>query len=363
MARFSVACPARFATSGRLAGIERRPNTQTVQWFLENHASGQLVLDPPFQRRTVWSAEYRRFFIDTVLRNFPSPSIFIEWAIKPGEPTIYNVIDGKQRLSALIEFAAGDFHLADLFENEGYDRPYWKDLAAEMHQRFVNYVLTVENLTHASDTELRDAFDRLNRNVARLTPQELRHAQFPGVFLQRMEALAEASFWTEKRIVTPANIRRMRDVELVSELFILTMYGVQDGAAAVIDRYYAEYDEEIPDEAINRRRFDEIMDWLDHAPLDWGATRWGNLNDIYALWGALHQWLITNAALPDPDDAAGKLTAFSDTQADILLAERARQVLPGSDEDRRYFANVRAGGNKDTNRQALVGILFDLLSS
>ena len=61
-------------------------------------------------------------------------------------------------------------------------------------------VLTVENLRDATDVELREAFDRLNRNVARLTAQELRHAVFPGVFLERMEALTEAPFWANKRI-------------------------------------------------------------------------------------------------------------------------------------------------------------------
>src|SRR4051794_5392989 len=108
--------------------MERRPNTQTIQWFLEAYASGQLVLNPPFQRRTVWSDRYRRFFIDSILRNFPSPAVFIEWRIHPGAPTQYNVIDGKQRLTALIDFAAGNFHLADLFAEEGFDRPYWADL-------------------------------------------------------------------------------------------------------------------------------------------------------------------------------------------------------------------------------------------
>lgn len=341
--------------------MDRRPNTQTVQWFLEANASGQLILDPPFQRRTVWSASYRRFFIDTVLRNFPSPSIFIEWRIQPGEPTVYNVVDGKQRLSALIDFAAGEFHLSALFENEGFEDPYWNDLTPELHQRFVNYVLTVENLTHASQTELRDAFDRLNRNVARLAPQELRHAQYPGVFLQRMEALSEAAFWTEKRIVTPANIRRMRDVELVSELFLLTMHGVLDGAPTVIDSYYASYDEEIPDEDQHRAHFDAIMTWLEELQIDWRATRWRNMNDIYSLWGALRVLLTDEDSLPDLDEAAEKLTGFSDTQAAILVAERENQPLPGTEADLRYFSNVRQGGNKDTNRQVRVDVLVELL--
>ena len=342
--------------------MERRPNHQTVQWFLENHTSGQLVLDPPYQRRTVWSMAYRRFFIDTVLRNFPSPAVFIDWQIKPGHPTIYNVVDGKQRLTTLIDFVANEFHLGELFEGEGYDDPYWKDLSSDLQKKFVSYQITVENLSDASDSELRDAFDRLNRNVAGLTHQELRHAQFQGEFIKRMESIAELPFWEEHKIFTPANVRRMRDVEFVSELFLLTMNGVIDGAPRVLDSYYAEYDEEIPNEPVHRANFDAILDWLSTVPLEWEATRWANINDLYSLWGALRR-IQENDGLPKADNAAAKrLTRFSLTQAKILAAQKAEKKLPGTPRDRRYFENVRQGGNKDTARRARIKALAEALS-
>ena len=55
--------------------MDRRPNTQTVQWFLETDASGKLDLDPAYQRRSVWNPAYRRFYVDTILRDYPSPGI------------------------------------------------------------------------------------------------------------------------------------------------------------------------------------------------------------------------------------------------------------------------------------------------
>ncbi len=61
-----------------------------------------LQLDPSFQRRSVWNLDYQRSFIDTVLRDYPCPPIFLEEDTEPGRPTIWNVIDGKQRITALI---------------------------------------------------------------------------------------------------------------------------------------------------------------------------------------------------------------------------------------------------------------------
>lgn len=340
--------------------MERRPNTQTVQWFLENATSGQLVLDPPFQRRTVWSIGYRRSFIDTVLRNYPSPAIFLQWEIDPGRPTVYNVVDGKQRLNAIIDFTRDDFHLADLWIEDGKQNLTWSDLKESTQKSLVNYVLTVENINDASDEERREAFERLNRNVARLAAQELRHAQYPGTFLERMEALAADPFWLNQRIVTPAAVRRMKDVEFVSELFILTAEGVQDGDSDVIDSYYASWDEEIPDEDLHRAVFDEVQEYLGDLPLDWQETRWSNVNDLYGLWGTL-LILRREGGFPAPRQTADRLAQFSEMQAAILAADKEGTDLPGEDVDRRYFGIVRQGGNKHPNRVARIEILTELL--
>lgn len=340
--------------------MEREPNQQKVKWFLEQNASGQLVLDPPYQRRTVWSLAYRQFFIDTVLRNFPSPAIFIDWQIDPGKPTVYNVVDGKQRLSALIDFTKGGFHLGDLFENEGLVEPYWGDLSDELRHQLVSYSVTVENLSNASESDLRDAFNRLNKNVAGLTKQELRHAQFDGDFIRAMEVYAELPFWAEHHVFSAANIRRMRDVEFVSELFLLTMHGVQDGTGK-LDEYYAEYESGIPNERRHKALFAQVIDWLDRVPIDWNQTRWSNMTDLYSLWGALLK-LRKGGKLPAAGKtAARRLEKFSQMQADILAAERADEDLPGTARDRRYFANFRQGGNKDTSRTARINALAGAL--
>jgi hypothetical protein len=341
--------------------MQRRPNTQNVQWFLTHFGSGQLVLDPPFQRRSVWSLDYRRSFVDTVLRDYPCPPIFLQEDTEPGRPTTWNVIDGKQRLSALIDFTNNEFHLGRYMAEEGLEDSFWSDLDTELQRSFSRYVLTVENIYETNESELREVFNRLNRNVDRLTSQELRHAQFPGVFLERMEALTEAPFWVAKGIATPAAIRRMRDVELVSELFLLTMHGILDGKSEVIDQYYAEYADGIPSEAEHRTAYDAILRYLDDLPLDWKTTRWSNVNDLYALWGAARQERPLNR-LPANDVAARRLTDFSETQAAIATAAKARAPLPGNDRDRRYYDAIRQGSNKENNRQESIRILAELLT-
>jgi hypothetical protein len=342
--------------------VKRRPNTQSLQWFVDRNAAGELNLDPPFQRRSVWSLDYQRYFIDTILRGYPAPPIFLEIEIKPGRPTKYNVLDGKQRISAVLEFMDGKFHLAGYQEAEGYEDAFWEDLPESLQDEFVLYDFAVEEIRQASDAELRDAFDRLNRNVARLKPQELRHAQYPGVFLDRMEDLALNRFWSEKRIFSQSDLRRMRDVEFVSELFLLTMHGVLDGKAEIIDRHYADYVAEIPDEEDNLAAFDTILEFLRSLKMDWRKTRWHNLTDLYSLWGALDS-LHDLGSLPTAKKAKVRLTGFSDMQKQVLEASRNEEPLPGKERDRRYFEAVRQGGTKEANRRDRVEILTKLLAA
>lgn len=337
--------------------MERRPNTQTVQWFLEAAATSNLRLDPSYQRRTVWSPSYRMYFIDTVLRNFPSPAIFLAWQIRPGQQTIYEVVDGKQRLSAILDFVRGDFHLGDLFANEGKQDAYWTDLGEDLQREFVNYVLTVENITGASPVELREAFDRLNRNVARLTAQELRHAQYgETAFARRMEQLAELPFWTEQRVVTPANVRRMRDVEFISELMVLTIDGTVDGASDVLDGYYARFAEGDPDEDVHLAEFRQALEWIESLGVDWIKTRWNNMTDFYGLWGAVRR-LAGEGTWPDPVTAVEVLKEIDGEQRAMTEALKEEQPPPEDARIRSYYDASRQGPNKDTNRETRIEII------
>ena len=143
----------------------------------------------------------------------------------------------------------------------------------------------------------------------------------------------------------------MRDVEFLAELFLLTMHGVLDGSGDLLDDFFAEYDEEIPDEDQHRERFDAVLTYLELLPLDWKKTRWRNLADLYALWAALLRIYDDESdEWPNEDEVALRLAAFSDA----LKA-------PEDERERAYADAVRQGQSKDTNREIRADILEALL--
>jgi uncharacterized protein with ParB-like and HNH nuclease domain len=229
--------------------MARTLTMQDVSWFLDLHDKDQLNLNPAYQRRSVWSPRDRRFFIDTVLNNYPAPPVFLhKTSDEDGRPT-YHVVDGKQRLQTLILFTQGKIRIPDDFADINLQKKQWKDLSRATRESFWNYILIVEILPDVSDAAVRDIFDRINRNSRKLMPQEARHAKYDGWFIGTAGAEAEKQEWKDFGVSTAARVKRMADVQFVSELFLLLIHQKIEGFDQdSLDDIYAEY-EDISDQS------------------------------------------------------------------------------------------------------------------
>ncbi|MFD6275394.1 DUF262 domain-containing protein [Streptomyces sp. NPDC060209] len=330
--------------------FKRSTTTQAAGWFLDLHSSGRLDLDPPYQRRSVWNLAYKQFFIDSLIRNYPAPTIFLQVDVAVDRPMTYRVIDGKQRLTALLEFQRDEFTTPEDLNDLDLGNKYYSELPEEVRVSILEYVFTVENIKGASIGELNDSFDRLNRNVARLNKQELRHAKFDGAFIRKVEQLAEHPFWAEIGLVTPARIRRMQDVEYVSEMYIVSMDGIQEGKD-YLDTYYAENDREIVNESSADGKFLAVQDYLRDVNqiASLRANRFSNVADFYSLWAAIDE-MLENGQTPTPEIAAERLESFA--------IELDQQTTRRSVE---YRIAAVQGSNKKSNRELRAALLRDVL--
>ena len=103
--------------------MARTISPQDVSWFLDLNEKGQLDLDPPYQRRSVWTPKDKRFFIDTILNNYPAPPIFLHKTLDDNGRATYHVVDGKQRLNTIIDFANNKIRIPDDFADKSFDLP------------------------------------------------------------------------------------------------------------------------------------------------------------------------------------------------------------------------------------------------
>ena len=51
---------------------------RSVTWFKQAQDRNQLVMRPPFQRRPVWTESQQSFLIDTILRGYPIPELYLQ---------------------------------------------------------------------------------------------------------------------------------------------------------------------------------------------------------------------------------------------------------------------------------------------
>lgn len=334
--------------------MSRTPTTQDISWFLDLYEKGQLNLDPPYQRRSVWSPRDRRYFIDTILNNYPAPPIFLHKTLDDNGRSTYHVVDGKQRLQTIIMFRDNKLRIPDDFSDINLQKRRWNDLGKSTRERFWNYILIVEMLPDAGDAAIRNTFERINRNSRKLTSQEMRHAKYDGWFIKTVEEEAEADEWREFGVVTTARAKRMADTQFISELFaVVIRKSISGFDQDDLDQIYADYDEieEIP--LFIEEDFKVSINHLKSVISDMVVA---NLRvreflkvqgHFYSLWAVIS---LEPRALSTVGELADRYVKFMD-DVTRRLSDPAAAEPPGEDSWKAavaaYAANIR-GASTDT---------------
>ena len=265
--------------------------TKDVATLLQLEKSGQLKLQPEFQREGVWPKVAKSYFIDSILNGRPVPPIYLQrtTSIQTGR-TEFAVIDGQQRIRAVKEFFEDGFSLSELGEHSvalAFKDKKYSRLTQEMQQKLWNFDFVVQELSGYSESDIQDIFARINKYVVRLSKQELRHAQKQGKFKEFVERISKWPFWRLKGVFTPAQIARMRSAEFAAEVAILLIEGGPQHRKTAINLYYHQYSDKFPEGPTIESRLRSYLEWINTALPDLQTRRYRRSNELYALIGAL----------------------------------------------------------------------------
>lgn len=234
----------------------------SINDFREWSEKGDLILSPKFQRRRVWSTKAKSYLIDTILRGLPIPPVFIRQKIDTTtKKTVREVIDGQQRLGAILDFLRNGFKVSKI-HNEEYGNIYFNELSHQVQREFLEYVIAANLVLSTRDEDVLEIFSRLNTYTITLNKQELWNAEYFGLFKQTVHSLAYEfhTFWVDSKILSEQKIARMGDVELTSELVIASIDGIQD--KKVIKNYYKKNEETFPEKDKTKRNFKKCIDTI-----------------------------------------------------------------------------------------------------
>jgi hypothetical protein len=363
-------------------------------WHL--YKDRELDLAPEYQRREAWTAKKSMVLIDSVARRIPINAITLYKTADSGA-LVYEVIDGKQRLTALIQFQEDRLiplseALRDLSEEEELEGKVlaekvmdkkWSELDAGTRSAFLDYEVPIYVVEGSRASAVR-AFRRMNADPYALTPQEIRNAIFKdSEFLRATRALSETidklavgtdHFLVEWGVISPRQWLRMQDLQFLSELLCLGLDGPQE-ARRTLDTTYELY---------ARPRGTKHGALKKAATLTAGALRaahkilGGSLkphllsseNDVYALIGAIFK-----RGIPSDPQLAHESTVVDLRQTlslfgnEILLCREAIQAneedqMKGFAKEVKDYATTLLGGqiNSAKRRQTRIDILASLIN-
>jgi hypothetical protein len=139
----------------------------TSEWSVRMLADlrGRINTDAEYQRGPVWSDPQQQLLIDSILRGFDLPKIFLR-KLPDGSTALFDVVDGVQRLTSIWRFLDGEFRLP-----KSYSYPDlgtvggkgWDELPQDAKDRLQFSKVTVTELETTDEEEIRELFQRLQQ--------------------------------------------------------------------------------------------------------------------------------------------------------------------------------------------------------
>lgn len=150
----------------------------------------ELIIGPDFQRNNVWKTKQKAELIESILMGIPIPLMYL-FEDKNGKK---QVVDGRQRISAILDFLAGKFKLGNLRILSQLNGFFFHDLEAKLQGVFEDYQLFFYIIQPPTPERVKyDIFDRVNRGGTSLNKQEMRNALYRGRCTDMLERLCSSS--------------------------------------------------------------------------------------------------------------------------------------------------------------------------
>ena len=263
----------------------------TVKSLVDLSREDMAKPNPEYQRGVVWTLDQQMKLIDSVMRGYQLPIIYLHYnkkTVASMTQESYDIIDGQQRITALHRFVEGAFRLYEVDDPkarfpkflQGESCPWggkdFHGLSEELKSRLLNTEIPVAYIETENSNEVRDLFVRLQAGFP-LNAQEKRDS-YPGQFTDFILAVGGKpaiirypghAFFKNVLKMKPGNDRG-RTRQLAAQIAILFLERRNNGpqhfvdinAKAIDDYYYANLD--FDSESDDCKRLRAILDKLNH---------------------------------------------------------------------------------------------------
>lgn len=206
-------------------------------------ADNQIDLQPDFQRDVVWKPADQTRFIDSLIKQLPIPSMCFA---QDQKTDTFIVIDGLQRMSAIVKFLeGGDWQLSNLDDVDEkiagkravafrQGKGELKKLFDRVQNKTIPITMLRCDLSKKSHMEyLFTVFHRLNSGGSKLNNQEIRNCIYSGSFNDLLRSLDKNLTWRKfNRMGDVGNYRFLKQEIILRFFAFMDVPGQYNGQVA-----------------------------------------------------------------------------------------------------------------------------------
>lgn len=234
--------------------------TRTVQALTRDIKKNKIVLDTSIQRKEdQWNKKKKSLLILSGIQGIIIPGIFAKETLNEKNDTIWEVLDGKQRLTTLNSFLNDEFKLDKTLPEE-YANKKFSELDEETQNTIKNIEIVVNVYQDITEQETEIIFCRLN-NGQKLSNDNLLRAHMGPELRAFVDEAIEKPFMS-KTALTNGQLKKSEDQGVVlAALSLIADCGTtdfsKDGLTAFVDEFKEDFNKE------NVQSILDALDWLD----------------------------------------------------------------------------------------------------
>lgn len=236
---------------------------ESIERLYTQYRERRYLVNRRYQRKLVWTHDEKVNFIDSITKGFPVPIVLFAEA-RGSKENLLEIIDGMQRLNAIMSFIENDYSVGTeffdletmattkLLLDKGEIKQRTPKMSREACVQIASYLVPISIYEFAETENVDEVFRRINSGGRKLSRQELRSAGAIGYFAQAVRKIstkvrgddsfsdqlrlnemklisitnrdleygipAQDIYWVRESILTKEEVRQSRDEELVADL-------------------------------------------------------------------------------------------------------------------------------------------------
>ena len=356
------------------------PNEVKILELFNKIVNESLDTQPRYQRKLVWKKQHKYAFIDTILKNFPFPEVYLASSEMDVENLMSKevVVDGQQRLTAIVHYIKGEGD----FEKQNHVTPF-NNLKPDEKKAFLNYKVSVRDLEDISEPLIKEIFKRINNTEYSLNVVERNNAQYGdgeiSIFCKQLielefevtenstDTIIEPglrtkifNFFHSNEVFNDNDKKRMYDFQYIMLLCSTILEKDYFSRSTKVEVYLEDYNSEFPKATEVLQNLEKAIDIMSALGFS-KRSYWFNKANLFTLLVEFSK--VNDVKKLDLTKLERQLLHLEDKVDIYFTADKEEEINLIPDDEKKYFEVARHGSHEKAARDHRAKVIHEIIKS